>query len=98
MAGRTEFPRAPSARFPARSPSRSRGSALALTLLVAFFSLAPAVARADEHDPTRTGHPLRIVAYILHPVGVALDYLIMRPAHWVVEREPFRTIFGHEPR
>jgi hypothetical protein len=28
---------------------------------------------------------------------VALDWLIVRPAHWVVEREPFRTIFGHDP-
>jgi hypothetical protein len=39
---------------------------------------------------------VRIAAYVLHPIGVMLDFLIVRPAHWVVEREPFRTLFGHE--
>ena len=38
----------------------------------------------------------RIVAYILHPVGVLIDYLVLRPAHWLGSHEPFSTIFGHE--
>ena len=29
-----------------------------------------------------------------HPFGVALDYLIFRPAWWVGTHEPLRTIFG----
>jgi hypothetical protein len=29
-------------------------------------------------------------------VGVLLDYLVMRPAHWLGHREPFKTLFGHE--
>ena len=41
------------------------------------------------------GHPLRIVAYVLHPVGVLFDYLIFRPAHWIGSKEPMKTIFGH---
>jgi len=72
--------------------ARAARAGLLLALLAA---LAPA-ARADEHDPERAAHPVRIAAYVLHPVGVILDYLIVRPAHWVVEREPFRTLFGHE--
>lgn len=52
-------------------------------------------AHADDYDPERAGHPLRIVAYALHPVGVTLDYLLMRPAHWLVSHEPLRTFFGH---
>jgi hypothetical protein len=67
------------------------GAVLALALAVA----TPAAARADAHDPERAGHPVRVAAYVLHPIGVLLDYLIVRPAHWVVEREPFRTLFGH---
>ncbi len=39
---------------------------------------------------------MRIVAYVVHPVGVALDVLIMRPAHWLVSFEPFKTLFGHQ--
>lgn len=50
----------------------------------------------DPHDPTRAAHPVRLMAYALHPVGVTLDYLLVRPATWVVRHEPFRTIFGYE--
>jgi len=52
-------------------------------------------ASADDYDPRRAGHPLRIIAYALHPIGVAFDYLLFRPAHWLGHREPIRTIFGH---
>ncbi len=67
-------------------------------LLLCVVSLGLAIAgpaTADEYDAKQAGHPLRIVAYVLHPVGVTLDYLLMRPAHWVVSYEPLRTIFGH---
>jgi hypothetical protein len=50
----------------------------------------------DDHDPTEAGHPLRIAAYALHPVGVALDWILVRPAVWVVRHEPFRTLFGYQ--
>jgi hypothetical protein len=67
--------------------------------LAAAFGMALLVAagpaRADDHDPKRSGHPLRIVAYALHPVGVIVDTLVFRPAHWLVHREPLRTLFGH---
>jgi hypothetical protein len=69
----------------------------ALVLLALSLSLAaPHAARADEYEADRAGHPVRILAYLLHPVGVALDYLVMRPAHWLGHHEPFRTLFGHE--
>jgi len=66
------------------------GGLLALGLLV---SASPAA--ADEYDPTYAGHPLRIIAYVAHPIGVAFDYLLFRPAHWIGMHEPFKTIFGH---
>ena len=65
-----------------------------LASLVALLASSGA-ARADEYDPQRAGHPLRIVAYVLHPVGFMIDYLIMRPAHWVGSHEPYRSMFGH---
>ena len=49
----------------------------------------------DPYDPTKSAHPVRIAAYVLHPVGVLLDYTIVRPAVWVARQEPFRTIFGY---
>ncbi|MBM4382739.1 MAG: hypothetical protein FJ091_05155 [Deltaproteobacteria bacterium] len=64
----------------------------ALTLALAFA--APAL--ADDHRSDRTGHPLKIIATILHPVGVVVDYVVMRPAHWLAEKEPVKTLTGHE--
>jgi hypothetical protein len=72
--------------------SRKRWIGLVLALPLLAMSNA---AGADEYDPQRSGHPVRIVAYAVHPVGVLIDRLILRPAHWVVSREPWKTIFGH---
>ena len=48
----------------------------------------------DEYDSKEAGHPLRIIAYALHPVGVVIDRLIFRPAWWLGSHEPFHTLFG----
>jgi hypothetical protein len=71
-----------------------RGVVAGCAALVLLASAGPAL--ADDYAPKRAGHPLRIVGYVLHPIGVAIDYLVMRPAHWVGTREPFKTIFGHQ--
>jgi hypothetical protein len=60
-------------------------------VLALALSAGPAVA---EYDESEAGFPVRIVAYIVHPVGVLLDYVIMRPAWWIGSHEPFKTIFG----
>jgi len=70
-----------------------KGAAV-LGLALALLAGAPA-ARGDAHDPEESGHPLRIAAYLLHPVGVIVDTLVFRPAHWLVHHEPLRTLFGH---
>lgn len=69
---------------------RSLGAALAAVLLSAAGPAA-----ADRYEAERAGHPLRILAYLVHPVGVAVDYLVLRPAHWLGNHEPFSTVFGH---
>jgi len=66
------------------------GAVLALGLLAVARPAA-----ADEYDPNYAGHPLRVLAYVVHPLGVLLDYAIFRPAHWVGSHEPLKTIFGH---
>lgn len=63
-------------------------------LCVIAFGLAATSAQAGEYEPSNAGHPLRIVAYALHPVGVVYDYLLLRPAFWVGSHEPFRSLFG----
>jgi len=82
----------------ARRTSAARRSwrrlASSLVLLALIGGAVPAA--ADEHDPHRSGHPLRVIAYVLHPVGVILDTLIFRPAHYLVSQRPLNKLFGHE--
>ena len=76
--------------------TRSFRRLVAVPLVAAALVASAALpAAADEYNPRRAGHPLRIIAYGLHPIGVAIDYLVMRPAHWLGHIEPLRTIFGH---
>ena len=73
---------------------RRRLVALGLALAIALAAASPAF--ADRYDKRRAGHPLRIAAYIVYPIGALLDVLIMRPAHWLVSQEPFKSAMGHE--
>jgi hypothetical protein len=73
-----------------------RRGALALLLAITAIGAAPRTARADVYDPHSAGHPLRIVAYALHPIGVLLDYGLMRPCHWLGHQPVIRELFGHE--
>ncbi len=66
----------------------------AATLALALW--LPFGAAASEYDSRRAGHPLRIAAYCLHPVGVILDYLIFRPAWIIGGYEPIRTLVGRD--
>ena len=60
-----------------------------------FLLVAPLSVSADEYNEEHAGHPLRIAAYVVHPIGVIIDYVLLRPAHWIASHEPFKTLFGH---
>ena len=68
---------------------------VALGALLGVLLTASTPALADPYETQKSAHPLRTLAYVLHPVGVVLDTLIFRPAHWMVSREPLKTLFGH---
>lgn len=68
----------------------------AIVLLVTMSVAAASPAFADRYDKKRAGHPLRIAAYVLYPVGALIDVLIVRPAHWLISQEPFKSSVGHE--
>ena len=70
---------------------------LASLSLVLMMAGLPATARADEYNPRRAGHPLQIIAYVLYPVGVTIDWLIFRPAWLLGQKEPLRALFGFKP-
>ncbi len=78
-----------------------RRRVLALALLGALLG-APSAATAEHkstsvsasYSPTDAGHPVRILYYIVYPVGFLLDNLILKPVWWLGQRQPFRSIFG----
>ena len=73
-----------------------RARIASLALLVTLGMTGAAFAVPDEYDDSQS-HPLRVAAYLVHPVGVGLEWLIYRPFHWVVSREGADRVFGHNP-
>ena len=51
-------------------------------------------AGADDYDDSQS-HPLRIAAYIIHPIGWTLEWLVTRPFHELVAQPDLAPIFGH---
>ena len=49
---------------------------------------------ADEYDDSQA-HPLRIAAYLLHPIGYTLEWLVTRPFHELVAQPDLEPVFGH---
>lgn len=66
-------------------------------LLSICLSLLPGRVLADEYDDSQS-HPLRVVAYVTHPVGVVLEWLTARPFHFLVSgTKELEYLFGHRP-
>lgn len=67
-----------------------------MVLWIALLSV-PREVLADEYDDSQS-HPLRVVAYIFHPVGVFLEWAVARPLHDLVSGTKEREhLFGHRP-
>jgi hypothetical protein len=65
--------------------------------LAAILIGAPTVVRAHDMYDDSESNPLRIAAYGLNPVGWGLEWLLMRPMHFVVSNPQLERIFGHVP-
>jgi hypothetical protein len=66
-------------------------------VVAVFFLAGPAAAYFDEYDDYTDSHPLRLVAYAIHPVGFTLEWLVTRPIHAVVSQPELQQVFGHRP-
>jgi hypothetical protein len=71
------------------------------TVLSILFALAlaaiPGTSQAHVYDRNDSDHPLRYIAYVIHPIGMAVEYAVLRPIHWVVSQPNADKIFGHDP-
>ncbi len=68
-------------------------AALLVGVVMAF--MVP-VANAHEYDSDDDDMWLRYVAYAVHPVGVAIEYAVLRPIHCLVSKPCWSVWFGHE--
>jgi hypothetical protein len=68
---------------------------LAMTLALTASPNA-ALAERDEYEDSQS-HPLRVAAYLVHPVGYALEWAIFRPFHYLVSSPGADKVFGHAP-
>lgn len=68
--------------------------AVCLSIAVLLAYAQPAA--AHELEPEEAGHPLRVTAYILHPVGFVLYHAIFKPAHSLISSPGAKEVFGHK--
>ena len=67
-----------------------------LALATTLLGGATSVRAHDAYDDSES-NPLRIVAYAVYPIGWSLEWLVMRPMHFVVSNPGVEHIFGHVP-
>jgi outer membrane protein OmpA-like peptidoglycan-associated protein len=72
---------------------------LFLLVMIVGLTLGPkaSFAEPDEYDDSQS-NPFRVAAYLLHPAGFILEWVVFRPFHFLVSStEPAEAFFGHEP-
>jgi hypothetical protein len=67
-------------------------------LFAAMLLALPTAGQAHVYDRDDSDYPLRYIAYALYPVGLAVEYAVLRPIHWVVSQPNLDKFFGHDPR
>lgn len=66
-------------------------------ILGVLLGLLPQRALADEYDESQS-HPLRVIAYLAHPLGVVWEWSVVRPLHALVSgSKELEYVFGHRP-
>jgi hypothetical protein len=67
---------------------------MGLALVVAVTAWTTDARAHDAYDDSQS-HPLRLLAYAIHPVGFGLEWILTRPIHFVVSTPGLERIFGH---
>lgn len=77
-----------------------------LSVLAALLIALPALARAqyqqeDRRDRTEytqeDSHPLKLISYVLAPIGFVLDWAVGRPLHYLTTGSPLAPVFNGGP-
>jgi len=66
---------------------------LAGLIVTIFLSLA-SVTNAADYKRGQDDNPVLIASYIVHPIGMAAEYAITRPIHWITKQVNLNKLFG----
>ena len=77
---------------------------LAALMMASVLALSAPAARAtddavsdsDQYEDAFS-NPLRLAYYVAHPIGFTVEWLIMRPFHYLISRPYLSNVFGYEP-
>lgn len=77
----------------------------AAMLAIALTLSAPVMAQTTTGRPEEIGdqyedafsNPLRLAYYLIYPAGFTIEWLVMRPFHYVVSRPYLDRFFGYTP-
>lgn len=69
---------------------------LGSALLVLALTASASTASAHRFNKEQEGHPLRYIGHVGNVVGVAAEWVIARPIHWLVSLPYADVAFGHE--
>jgi hypothetical protein len=64
-------------------------------LAAAVLSMALPAAAHREHRSGTYSHPLRFIAHLGHAVGIGLEFVFVRPMHWIASQGELDIVFGH---
>jgi len=65
-------------------------------ILAAALLAVSIPASAHRYDRLRDGHILRQLAYFGHAIGIATEYVVTRPLHWVASQNDLDVVMGHQ--
>lgn len=70
-----------------------------IAALAGFLFALPVRSDAHSYDRDDDGYPLRYIAYVIHPIGIGIEYGILRPIHkFLSSTKNLQIIFGHDAR
>jgi len=71
-----------------------RAKFILVGLLIAVFFVLTLVSGAADYKRGADDNPVLILSYVAHPIGMAAEYLVARPIHWITKQVNLNKIFG----
>jgi hypothetical protein len=72
-----------------------RGKTFVIGLCIFGLLIVSTVGFGHDYRRSYSDNPLRYLAYAVYPIGLACEYLITRPIHWLVTQGHLSKVFGH---